>query len=936
MEQERARIKKMLNDGKITKEDAEKLLDALPHPKKDNGKHHGKGMRPAIIISFIALIAVLSLCYYFFSSGSKPSVSKVPEISPIQPLNNIDRTPLEPQPVGQQSIHPEKHYSLMEIPENSIAGQGEMLLISQGKKLALPLIGTNVTGKVNGFLARVTVEQKFINPGDSTVEAIYVFPLPENSAVDSMVMTIGAKRIKGIIKERGEARAIYEQARREGRTASLLEQERPNIFTQSVANILRGDTILVTISYVQELKFRKGKYYFNFPMVVGPRYIPGTPHHPEKRGTEPPTDQVTDAEKITPPILPQDFRSGNEISLSLSINAGTPVKELESPSHKIKVTVDGSTNMVALQESDRIPNKDFMLEYTVSGNEINNVVLTHRSGNQEGFFQLLMIPKRVIEKDVFPRELVFVVDNSGSMGGFPIEKCKEVMRLCLSKMRKNDLFNVIKFSGSTGILWKQSEKATDENVKSALDYVDQMRGGGGTEMLSAINSIFDLPKTEGRRRLVLFLTDGFIGNEGAVLATVRQRLEDSRVFSLGVGSSVNHYLIEGLAYVGHGESITIRQDGNAEKATEDFYELIDAPALTDISLEWQGLEVQDQQPAQLPDLFFGQPLVVTAKYKNAGKGTLRITGKLAGNKNYDKSIRVELPEKNNDNALLATLWARKKIGEIQLLESKVFGANAYTTEEVKEKVLKLGLAYKIMTNFTSFVAVDDAVRNKSGKWVSVEQPVDLPEGVSPNSQPAYRFGRVTQKGLLPMPGVTDYVPGSGVHKQLKTSGLSGMGRMGTARARFAPGYAGAGEGGGGMDDLLDELGSGGSAAKKSESLTRRATVEISSSTESLTSNDTLAGRSPDEIRRVIMQHIGGLRAEYNKRLRSLPNLKGSILIRLSIDPSGRVINCILISSTLNDKILEMGVISRIKSWMFSACSTCGTATLNYPFSFSQQ
>lgn len=839
MELETRRIERMLKEGKITKEEANKLLKALPHPEKKNQKRNRRALLSALTTFVIILTAALGL---FFSRRQAASSDR-------------------------QKINTAGVLQMMEMPMDYVSSQGEMLLVLGGKKLALPLTRTSVTGTVDGFLARITVAQTFVNPMDTTLEAVYTFPLPENSAVDSMVMTIGKKRIKGVIKERGEARAIYEQARREGRTAGLLEQERPDIFTQSVANILRGDTILITISYVQELKYRKGKYGFYFPMVVGPRYIPGTPLRPENQGTEPPTDQVPDAHRITPPIVPPAFRSGHEIALSLTLRTGVAVKELESPSHKIKVRTTDSGSTVELEQNDRIPNKDFMLEYAVAGKEIQNVLLTHRTRNQDGFLQLIMIPRAdKREKDIFPRELVFVIDNSGSMMGFPIEKCKTVIRLSLENMRKDDLFNVMKFSGWTGMLWPESKKATEDNVKAGLGYIDQMEGGGGTEMLAAINALFDMPRAEGRRRLVLFLTDGYVGNDGAILTAVRQRLGESRVFSLGVGSSVNRYLMEGLAYAGKGACLIIRQDGDAQKTMEDFFEFIDAPALTDITLQWNGVEAMEPQPVSLPDLFFGQPLVVTAKYKKAGRGTLVIRGKLAREKSYETSIDIDLPEEENSRGVLATLWARKKIKEIELLGNGLFGENTYTPEQVKEDITRLGLAYKIMTKYTSFVAVDDAIRNKDGKWVTMEQQVEMPEGVSPKSQPEHRFGERKAQ----------------VYMQLFAVPSEKEQSVGT---KYNIGYGGGG-GAGGVDDLLAGLGGSGATVA---GLTKRANVELPSSKDIMVDQSALGGRHPEDIYRVVMQHIGGLRTEYNKRLRAFPNLKGKITVRLTIDSTGAVI-----------------------------------------------
>jgi Ca-activated chloride channel family protein len=482
------------------------------------------------VSGIVVLLALVSLILWYLTLDSGKPASAVSTVGPQKPAAHQTPCSLETREppatssfIYEQSRTPPR-YHVVEVPADYIASQGELLVMQTGKKLALPLIHTDVVGRIDGFLARVNVTQKFVNLLDTTIEAVYTFPLPENAAVDSMIMTIGNHRIKGIIKERGEARAIYEQARRDGKTASLLEQERPNIFTQSVANILKNDTILVTISYVAELKYKNASYEFVFPMVVGPRYIPGSPLKPPLHGTENPTDQVQDADRITPPLAPPGMRSGHDISLRLTINAGTDINELSCPSHTIKDVMNADkTRTIEILSGDNIPNKDFILDYSVGQKEIGSVVLCHRQ-NDDGFFQLIMTPRLSVKKsDIFPRELVFVVDNSGSMGGFPVEKCKEVMTLCLKKMRNNDVFRLIKFSGSTGELSPEPLDATAANVARAVAYVDRMSGGGGTEMMSAINAIFDAPQSEGRRRLVFFLTDGFVGNEAAILTTIRER-----------------------------------------------------------------------------------------------------------------------------------------------------------------------------------------------------------------------------------------------------------------------------------------------------------------------------------------------------------------------------------------------------------------------------
>ncbi len=834
-------------------------------------------------------------------------------------------------------------YMVSEMPENYVAGQGEMIVLGNEKKLVLPVYHTDVKGRIDGFLARVQVTQKFVNCMDTTIEALYTFPLPENAAVDSMIMEIGNKRIKGVIKERGEARAMYEQARREGKTASLLEQERPNIFTQSIANILPEDTILVTISYVQELKYRDGRYSFNFPMVVGPRYIPGRELRPEDRGTVKPTDQVLDAHRITPPLLPPGVRSGHDISLQVVIDAGTELKEIGSPSHKIKMSRNtDKTVLVKILSNDRIPNKDFMLEYVVAGEKLKNVIVTHRSQEKDGFVQLLMIPKLSIkEKDIFPRELVFVVDNSGSMRGFPIEKCKEIMKLCLKNMRNNDVFRLIKFAGSTEVMTPEPIKATRENVAKALAYVDKMRGGGGTEMMKAINAIFDAPEVTGRKRLVLFMTDGYVGNESSIITTIRNRLGNSRVFSVGVGSGVNHYLLEGMAYMGRGVCMVIRQDGDAKKVMHDFYSLIDAPVLTEIQLTWNNIEIEDPQPANLPDLFQGQPLVVTGKYTTAGTGTVTITGNLPGGKKYEKAITVTLPQKEEENGVLATLWARRKIREITLRQSRIFKEIAYEPAEVKEKVTQLGLEYKIMTRYTSFVAIDDAIRNKDGKWISIEQAIPLPGGVSPQSQPKGRYAGGDPRACITKKGVLGIISGqssgytSGIDAilngvgGLKAGGSGGVGRKGAAGIGYGSGFGG---GSGGIDNLIGSLMGG---ARGSQTMKKRGSLKISAP--KFTKGGSLTGgRSRASIMRVVMQNLAPLRYAFNKRLQVKPGLKGRVTVKFAIDEFGKVIYCSVVSSTMNDPEFEKIIVKKIKRWVFKKIDKPGDVTeVVYPFVFSQ-
>lgn len=432
----------------------------------------------------------------------------------------------------------------------------------------------------------------------------------------------------------------------------------------------------------------------------------------------------------------------------------------------------------------------------------------------------------------------------------------------------------------------------------------------------AINAIFDLPHVEGRKRLVLFLTDGYVGNEQRIITTIRNRLANSRVFSLGVGSSVNHYLLEGMAYTGRGVCMTIRQDGEADKATREFYSLIDAPVLTDIQLKWNGVKVHETVPAQLPDLFHGQPLVLTGKYTEPGAGSVTIGGKLPGGRKYIKKVNVRLPKKEKNNGVLATLWARGKIKETSLLGSQLFSDASYTPQEVKEQITRLGLEYRIMTQYTSFVAIDDAVRNKEGKWVSVEQALPMPEGVSRLSQPRERFARIRKMRR----GVLGIITG-----QAKRKGAAGIG--------YGAGYgSGFGGGSGGADDLIGSL-MGGDAGGLG--LKKRGSLKIASP--QFTKGGSLTGsRSKARVMRVIMQNLAAIRYAYNRRLREKPGLKGRITVKFAIDEFGKVIFCQVISSTMGDPELEKKVVEKIKRWVFEKIDKPGDVTeIVYPFIFSQ-
>ncbi|MDH3504838.1 MAG: VIT domain-containing protein [Nitrospirota bacterium] len=631
-----------------------------------------------------------------------------------------------PVPVAHAGAHPNEGW-VNGDQSGSLVG-----LDPEGKfTQAFPLKHTDVSIQVSGPLARAQVTQQFENPYPDKIEAVYTFPLPQHAAVDAMTLTVGDREVKGTIKKREEARAIYEAAKRRGNVAGLLDQERPNIFTQSVANILPGEKITVTISYVETLSYDDGVYSVIFPMVVGPRYIPGHPiaqAPPLGGGWAYDTDQVPDGSHITPPVLKPGTRSGHDLSLSVKINAGVSIQQVQSKTHDIVVNnSNGSQAEVHLKHEATIPNKDFILTYAVAGEDIHDAVLTHRNG-EDGFFTLLLQPPdRVKTDEVTPKELVFVLDTSGSMSGFPIEKAKETMRLAIEGLNPRDTFNLITFAGDTHILFPEPVPATPANIRKAQAFLDSRSGGGGTEMMKAIRAALEPSDSQEHIRIVCFMTDGYIGNDMAILGEV-QKHPNARVFSFGIGNSVNRFLLDKMAEQGRGEVeyVALNDDGSA--AARRFHERVQHPLLTDLSVDWDGLDVSDVYPKRLPDLFSAKPLVLTGRYTTPGKSTIRLRVKVAG-RSVVRNIIVDLPGFAPEHDVLASLWARTKIAELMAKDFEGI-QQGNPRKNVREAITQLGLDYRLMTQFTSFVAVEELIITEGGQPRRVEVPVELPEGVS--------------------------------------------------------------------------------------------------------------------------------------------------------------------------------------------------------------
>lgn len=587
-----------------------------------------------------------------------------------------------------------------------------------------PLKHTDVKAQVSGFISRVTVTQEFENNFPNKIEAVYKFPLPDAAAVDDLTMVIGERVIKGKILRREEAQATYTAAKQEGRIASLLNQEQSNVFTQQVANIMPGQNIRITISYVETLQYEDGTYQWSFPMVVAPRYVPAADTNPQ-----------TDAPSASPTSAPIETRDGHDISLEIDLDAGVPIVAINSQSHEIEVQqLNEKRAIVRLKDRATVPNKDFLLTYRVAGDNINDAVLTHRS-ERGGFFTLILQPpQRVAVENVTAKELVFVLDTSGSMSGFPIEKAKETMNLALSTLNPHDTFNLITFAGDTAILFPKPVPATQQNLQKAKKFLESQEGNGGTEMMKAIKAALDPSDSQQHVRIACFLTDGQVSNEVEIIAEV-QKHPNARVFAMGFGPAPNRSLLDRMSQYGRGEVNYIPEVGDTSAVARVFNDRVRSPLLTDISIEWSDLPVTEIYPKRIPDLFSARPLVISGRYTKGGKGSIWLKGKIAG-QDFVREIPVELPETETDHDVLASLWARRRIDD--LVADETNAESKPVQDQLREEITQLGLDYKLMTQYTSFVAIDDVV------FTSPEEPARVE--VSPQAlanAPAGLYGYVT-------------------------------------------------------------------------------------------------------------------------------------------------------------------------------------------------
>lgn len=596
----------------------------------------------------------------------------------------------------------------------------------------LPLKATDVETTVNGMIAETYVTQTYANEGRHPINARYVFPASTQVTVHGMTMEIADQIVTAQIREKEEAKEVFEQAKSEGKSASLMEEKRPNVFTLDVANIMPGDTIRIKLHYTEMITPTEGVYQFVFPTVTGPRYA-----------SPKPADEAEEDDWVETPYLEEGSNPEGTYNITVNLSTGVPITDLECGTHETSVEWNGkSMAKVTLSNTDDYAgDRDFILEYRLTGEKLSSGLMLYE-GEEENFFQLTMQPpKRYDAEDVPAREYIFVLDVSGSMNGYPLDTAKELIRNLVKNLKKTDRFNVILFSDIVSEMSLEPVSATEVNIDCAMKLIDMQEGGGGTELCEALQCAVDNPKREEAARSIVVITDGYISDEEEIFELIGEHMDTASFFPFGIGSSVNRYLMEGIAGTGMGESFIVTDAAEAEETAERFRTYIEAPLLTDIRLDFDGFDVYEVEPAKISTLYAEKPIVVFGKWKGEPSGTIRISGR-TGTKDYAETVHVSEAEPAEENGVIRYLWARKRLETLTDYGFRKFD------KSIKAEVTALGLNYSMITPYTSFVAVLDTVRNTEGESTDVDQPSPLPAGVSNLAVGGYLIGAEPSDILL--------------------------------------------------------------------------------------------------------------------------------------------------------------------------------------------
>lgn len=574
----------------------------------------------------------------------------------------------------------------------------------------VPLKASRSEVHISGTIAHIRITQVYQNLGNRPIETKYVFPLSTKAAIHKMQMTIGDRIVNAQIFEREEAQKVYSVALEEGKRAAKLDQDRPNVFQMNVGNIMPNDEIAIDVYYTEMLVPVNGEYQFVAPAVVGPRFT---------------VESTKPEESFNMPYTEKGVADTFDFDMTVTLNAGMMIQNIGSSTHKVNVNYpNAKTAEVFLSKSNENPaNRDFILNYNLRGGHIQSGLLFYEH-EDENFFAFQMEPTNKVALEEIPaREYLFIVDVSGSMNGYPLEVSKELMRNLLCDLRPTDTFNVQLFASSSTVFSETPVETNEQNIEAAIRFLSEGQGGGGTQLLSALTEAYKLTrKDHGSSRSMVVITDGYVSVEKEAFELIRNNLHQANVFTFGIGSSVNRYLIEGMAKVANSESFIATTLPQAQEVAKQFKKYIATPLLTQVKIEAKGFDAYDVAPSSIPDVFAARPVTVYGKYQGKPQGTLIVTG-YQGKKAFRQEYEVSHGQLSRANKALRYLWARKKIAELDDYK-KLFN------DDVKDSVIALGLKYNLATNYTSFVAVDEAIVNKDGSLKTIKQPLPMPQNVN--------------------------------------------------------------------------------------------------------------------------------------------------------------------------------------------------------------
>ncbi|WP_082859456.1 marine proteobacterial sortase target protein [Microbulbifer sp. Q7] len=616
----------------------------------------------------------------------------------------------------------------------SESGSGDLLFKSGESGRYIPAIhlGTEADIRVRGLVAEVTLAQQFRNTSNHWQEAVYVLPLPENAAVNGLEIVIGERRIVGKVREREEARKVYKKAREAGQRAALLEQQRPNLFTSRVANIAPGETVSVEVHYLQNLRFDSGQFSLRLPSTLTPRFMPGSPAASVQavslnaHGWSLPTDQVPDADQISPVMMPAaalaSLGNSHQMKIRIDLGMGLPLADIYSPYHEVSLRREENQRYRVSLKQGAVPmDRDFVLFWRPQSSAMPSAALFAEQSAiaaepSAQYLQLLLLPpQEALAARKLPREVVYVVDTSGSMGGNSIRQAKESLLLALSRLTAADRFNIIEFNSSHQNLFPRPLAATPANIQHARHWVEALQATGGTHMAPALSEALSQqldPQAGELVRQVVFITDGAVGNEAALFEIIRQRLGEARLFTVGIGSAPNSFFMRKAAQYGRGSFVHIGELAQVQSKMGALFEKLESPLVTDLQVQWPAGVKVAVYPQRLPDLYRGEPVRLVARVEgnalgNDASGEVVVSGRLAG-KRFSRTLSLSQLTVEASGKGIGSLWAREKIAALRDAQRERGPLNdPEAVDPLREQILGLALGYQLTSPYTSFVAVEE-------------------------------------------------------------------------------------------------------------------------------------------------------------------------------------------------------------------------------------